>query len=209
MPKQSEEFFGLALCLGNAQIGKVLLFQLDVWMKCMFLGLLLPKKRCLNFVTLCIIPSLLSSSLQEAEKVALFHKAFYSFVFSFRLKLMWWWVSVCQSSSMYPVEAQDSCSLKRNKSHICTFSSSLWPFPTVTYAIISVPVSLTDLCVLLFCYHQQIYLCSTSVSEIHSHFSAWEELARFTGVYKCNSPTQFLPSFQCRHTPILHLAGLI
>lgn len=88
--------------------------------------------------------------ITRSRKVALFHKAFYSFFFSFRLKLMWWWVSVCQSSSMYPVEARDSCSLKRNKSHICTFSSPLWPFPTATYAVISIPVSLTDLCVLLF-----------------------------------------------------------
>lgn len=53
----------------------------------------------------------------------------------------------------------------------------------------------------LFCCHQQIVLFSTSVSETHSHFSAWEELAWFTGIYNSDSLTSSpffsMPTHSC------------
>lgn len=125
-------------------------------------------------------------------------------------------VSICQSSSMYSVEAQDPHSLKRNKSQVCTFPSPLWLFPTVTYAIVSTSVSLTDFCVLVVLFFVCcFFLSSTNILVFYFSvrnpfpFFYLRRTGRFTGVYKCNSPTQFLPSFQCRPTPILHLAGLI
>lgn len=109
-------------------------------------------------------------------------------------------VSICQSSSMYSVEAQDPHSLKRNKSQVCTFPSPLWLFPTVTlchclYLCVFnrfLCLGCVVFCLLFFFFnHQQIYLFSTSVSEIHSHFSTWEELVDSLGFINVIVPLNF------------------
>lgn len=58
----------------------------------------------------------------------------------------------------------------------------------------------------LFCCHQQIVLFSTSVSETHSHFSAWKNWLDSLGFITVTASLP-LPSFQCPPTPVLHVLG--